>query len=767
MASNFSSKSAARPDNFREKLMPYSKRWYLFLITLSISMAVVWFYLDYATPLYKISSTLLIPDDKKGDGILKATAFSDLNMFQEPKTVDNEMEILRSKDLIYKALKGLNLDISYFYSQGFKTRELYADELPFKISVKKLNKGAYLKKLQIKGISDYTFLLQEGIVGWVYRYGQQIQHSDFVFKVDKGPAFLSTYGPVQIQFKDLYKLAATYSAGKLNVNPVVKESNTVILSLTDPIPSRGVDILTKLINTYNTENVEKKNVIAVNTILFIDKRLKDMERDLSNAEGGIEIYKQQNGAVDAGSGAQLNLTKSAEYNQLLEASDVQLGIVRSIERYLDKSVNQFNVVPSTMGLKDPVLNTLISRFNDLQLERNRMLSSANLSNPLVENLSSQISDLRLKIKENLANIEQGFTIEHDHLKVNSAQYDSRVRSVPALERGLLQRSREQSVKTTLYQYLLQKREETALSLSATIPTSQVIDKPAYDSVPEYPKSSLLYLCGGIVGFLLPALLIYAQQLLNIKVKDPSSLSYISGVRVLGELNHHEVENQIVIQKGEHSTISELFRYIRTNLGVLNPDVPNQVMLVTSCMKGEGKTFFSINLGLTLALLNKRVLMLEFDLRKPDLLQKMNMLQQKGITDYLQGDTDNLHDCIQQYSNADNLYVMGCGSLPQDPAELLMNDRMDMLFDWAKERFDYLIIDTSPVGAVADAFSLAQYADLSVYLVRYNYTNTHQLDILRDVYDNGKFKNLMVVFNDAKKENRQAYAYGYAAEKGSK
>jgi len=767
MASNFSSKSAVRPDNFREKLMPYSKRWYLFLITLSVSMAVVWFYLDYATPLYKISSTLLIPDDKKGDGILKATAFSDLNMFQEPKTVDNEMEILRSKDLIYKALKDLNLDISYFYSEGFKTRELYADELPFKISVKKLNKGAYLKKLQIKGLSDHTFLLQEGVVGWVYRYGQQIQHSDFVFKVDKGPAFLSTYGPVQIQFKDLYKLAATYSAGKLNVNPVVKESNTVILSLTDPVPSRGVDILTKLINTYNTENVEKKNVIAVNTILFIDKRLKDMEQDLSNAEGGIEVYKQQNEAADASTGAQLNLTKSAEYNQLLEASDVQLGIVRSIERYLDKSANQFNVVPSTMGLKDPVLNTLISRFNDLQLERNRMLSSANLSNPLVENLSDQITDLRLKIKENLINIKQGFIIEHDHLKVNSAHYDSRVRSVPALERGLLQRSREQSVKTTLYQYLLQKREETALSLSATIPTSQVIDRPAYDSVPEYPKSSLLYLCGGIVGLLLPALLIYAQQLLNIKVKDPSSLSYITGVRVLGELNHHEVENQIVIQKGEHSTISELFRYIRTNLGVLNPDVPNQVMLVTSCMKGEGKTFFSINLGLTLALLNKRVLMLEFDLRKPDLLQKMNMLQQKGISDYLQGDTDNLHDCIQQYPNADNLYVMGCGSLPQDPAELLMNDRMDMLFDWAKERFDYLIIDTSPVGAVADAFSLAQYADLSVYLVRYNYTNTHQLDILRDVYDNGKFKNLMVVFNDAKKENRQAYAYGYAAEKGSK
>lgn len=770
MSLNIISKPVVRPENFKDKLMPYLKHWYWFLITFVVCVGAVWLYLDYATPQYKISSTLLIPDDKKGDGILKATAFSDLNMFQETKTVDNEMEILRSKDLIYKALKTLKQEISYYDLQGFKTRELYADDLPFIVSIKKLNQNAYLKKLQIQNLSDNTFVLHDDLKSWIYRYGQEIRHTDYVFTVNKGPAFAEGSQLTGIKFNDLFRMAASYSAGRLNVNPVVKESNTLILSLIDPIPARGVDILTNIINTYNIENVQKKNIMAVNTILFIDKRLKAMEQDLTSAEVGIEAYKQQSGAVDAGNGAQINLTKSAEYNQLLETSDVQLGIVRSIEKYLSNSDNQFSVAPSTMGLKDPVLNTLITRFNDLQLERNRMLNSANPSNPLVQNLSDQISALRINIKENLSNIKEGFIIEHKHLKQNSAQYDSRVRSVPALERGLLQRSREQSVKTTLYQYLLQKREETALSLSATIPTSQLVDKPAYNPIPEYPKRPLMFLIGGILGLMLPGLFIYIKQLLNIKVKDAASLSYIPGVRILGELSHNDVKSPIAIQRGGNSVISELFRYIRTNIGVLNADQPNKVMLVTSCMKGEGKTFFSINLGLTLAMLNKKVLILEFDLRKPDLLQKLGVTQKKGITDFLQGDVAVLQDCIQPYGGAENLFVLGCGSLPENPAELLMDGRMDILFESLKRRFDYIIIDTSPVGSVADAFSLSHYADMSIYLVRYNYTNTQQLDILRDIYDNERFKNLMVVFNDAKKENRPAYAYGgygYAAEKNGR
>ncbi len=771
MDANFTLKQSLPGNSFMDNAMPYIKRWYWLVAGLLISLLAVWLYLNYVTPLYKITSTLQIPDDKKGDGsLLKATAFSDLNMFQETKTVDNEMEVLRSKDLIYSVFKKLNLEVAYFDESGYKTDELYGDELPFIVTVNKISKNAYLKKLQLQTYSHTTFLLTEGKMSWIYRYGQMIQHADYVFKVDKGPANFTGEPIVSIKFKNIRKLAAAYSAGLLQVNPVIKESNTVILSIVDAVPQRGIDILTNMINTYNAENVQKKNIIAVNTIVFIDKRLKTMEQDLSSTEGDIEAYKQQNGASEIGAGTQVNLTKSAEYTQLLEESSTELGIVKSIESYLNQPGNQYNAIPSTMGLKDPVLNTLVSRFNDLQIERNRMLNSANLSNPLIQNLSSQIASLRENIKENLSNIKKGFVIGHKLLKQNSAEYDSKIRSVPTLERGLLQRGREQSVKTNLYQYLLQKREETALSLSATIPSAQIIDKPAYDPIPEFPKQQLMYLIGSIVGLLVPGFSIFMSQKLNSKVRNTSNLLNIKGVRVLGELCHNDqLQSPVAIHKGSTTVISELFRYIRSNLGILNQGLPQKNILVTSCMKGEGKTFFSINLALTLSLMNKKVLIMEFDLRKPDLLKSVGIEQKMGITDFLEGDTDSLLDCIQPYGESGNLFVLGCGRMPKNPAELLLDHRIDLLFNWCNTQFDYIIIDTSPVGAVSDAFGLAKYADLSIFIVRYNYTSTEQLDILRDIYDNEKLKNLMVVFNDAKRENRAAYTYGgygYAPVYGS-
>ncbi|MFC0516068.1 GumC family protein [Mucilaginibacter angelicae] len=770
MDNNFILKEPLPGNKFRSNIMPYLSGWYLFLISMVICLTAAWAYLNYVTPLYKITSTLQIPDDKKGDGILKATAFSDLNMFQETKTVDNEMEVLRSKDLIYKVFKKLNMETAYFDESGITTKELYGDERPFNITINRLGKNAYVKKIYIQPYTQGKFLLKEENKTWIYNYNQVINHKDYSFKVEKGPARADNETSILIQFKNLTRLAASYSAGLLQVNPVVKESNTLTLSLVDAVPDRGIDILNNIISTYNAENVVKKNITAVNTILFIDKRLHDLEQDLSFTEGDIETFKQKNGAAEINASTQVNLTKSAEYGQLLEESNTQLSIVNSIESYLKNSANQYNAVPSTMGLKDPALNTLVSRFNDLQLERNRMLSSANLANPLVETLSSQIASLRVNIMENLNNIKKGFSIGHRLLRENSDQYDSRIRSVPSIERGLLQRSREQGVKTNLYQYLLQKREETALSLSATIPSSQLVDKPAANPTAEFPKEQLTYLFAIIAGLFTPGIFIFLKDKFSLKIKDQSSLLNIKGIKILGELCHNnEDNNSVVISNGSSTNISELFRYIRSNIGFLNQGTQHKTMLVTSSMKGEGKTFFSLNLGLTLAMLNKRVLIMEFDLRKPDLLKNMNMEQILGITDFLTGNTNSPAECIQPYNESDNLFVMGSGTKAINPAELLADKRLDLLFNWCKTQFDYIVLDTSPVGAVADAFSLAKYAELSIYIVRYNYTNTEQLSILRDIYDNDKLNNLMVVFNDAKKENRTAYAYGsygYASAYGS-
>jgi len=748
-------------EDMKELVMKYLKYWYAFLIAIVISMAAAFFYLSTVTPKYKISSTLLMQDDKKGDGELKGTAFSDLNMFHTDKKVDNEMEVLRSRELIYKVLKSLSLETSYFRKEGWKDKELYANALPFKVTVIALSRLAYTKSLVLQPINQNSFMLSDKDEHWVYDYGEEIRKPGYAFKVQKGPAPRKQNSAVRIKFNNMYTMTEAYSQTRLSVLPIIKDANTVVVSLEDPIPQRGIDILTTLIKTYNDENVTKKNIIAVNTINFIDKRLAYLSRDLSNVEQDVESYKQDNMVTDVNADAQINMVKSGEYRQMLSTAEVQLRVIESLERYLGQNNNQFKMVPSSLSINNITLNELTSKFNALQQERNRMLRTSNPNNPLVLNLTDQLITLKSNIEENLHNIKQGILIERNNLSAMASQFSSKIHSAPAVERGLLERSREQAVKMSLYRYLLQKREETTLSLSGTVPTSQIIDKPAYHSIPVSPKKQLIYLFAILFGCLVPAGTIYAKQLLNNKVKDPKDIELLTGVRLLGVLGHLDKNETKVMESNSRSTMSELFRYIRSNLHFMNSGMPNQVLLVTSCMKSEGKTFFSLNLGMTLASVNKRVVILEFDLRKPDLLEKMKMKKGIGITGYLEQKDLKIEEIIQQSELSPNLSVIDCGEIPENPAETMMHPRIGKMIEALKTKFDYVIIDTAPVGLVADAFSLAPYTDASIYVVRYNYTDKLQLNILRDIYDHKKLNNPMVVLNDTKSENKRNYGYaGY-------
>jgi len=758
---------AANNADYKDVARPYLKKWYWFLTSVVICLLLSWSYLHFTAPLYKVTATLLIPDDKQGGGLMKATAFSDLNMFHEVKTVDNEMEILRSRDLMYRVLSKLDIGTEYYAESLLRNNALYGRELPIKVTILRRTPSVFLKKYHIVLTGNNSLSISDGNVYKTARFNQAISLSGISLSIAKGPGFVNYQKPLLVMFKDVSQLAESYSAGKLKITPVIKESNTLILSVLDVVPQRGIDILNNVINIYNSIALEKKNRVALQTINFLDKRLGAMETDLSSAEIGIENYKQQNNTSDVSAGSQINLSKSAEYNRLLEESDVQLGIVNQMLDYLRSSKHEFNIVPSTTGLKDAVLITLVSKFNDLQMERDRLLRNANATNPLVQNLTGQISALRNNIIENLVNIKQSISIENNHLKANSANYNSKIHSAPTMERVLLQRGREQVVKTNLYQYFLQKREETALSIMTVVPVSEIVDSPAYSSMPSSPKSELVYMGGTLLGLLIPFGVVFTTKKFALKVNNSAELNKMQGLRILGELCHNECKDNVVVTKTSRSNISELFRYIRTNLSMLKVDDNDKVILVTSCGKGEGKTFFCINMGLTLAMLNKKVIVLEFDLRKPDLLRKMNMQQRPGISDYLNGDVEDFSAGIQRYRNSSHLYTLGCGTIPESPAELLNSPRVQVLFDKLRSMFDYIIIDTSPVGAVADAFNLSPFADMSVYLVRYNYTSNKQLNILKDIYDHQKLNNLMVVFNDAKPENRPVYAYGaygYSSEK---
>ncbi|WP_129714870.1 tyrosine-protein kinase family protein [Pedobacter sp. SYP-B3415] len=759
----FQQQHRAHKQDLRTQVFKYLTHWRLFLICMVLGLAGSYIYMQVTVPQYKIKSTLLVLEDTKGDGMLKGTAFSDLNMFKSTSTVDNEMEVIRSRDLLYKVLDSLSLQTTYFTKPLFIKKEVYGARVPLRVETGKLTEEAYKTELKVEVIDSTRFRLRDKDYAGVYRFGELVNRPAYEFRVFKTAAFRTNSPDLYIHFSDLEALAEAYSMSKLVVLPVVKDANTIVLSLVDALPQRGLDILNTLIGMYNRENVQKRNLIALNTIRFIDKKLAFLSGDLSGVEADVESYKRSNRITELSADAQQSLASSGDYSQQLAATEVQLELVQSLLSYLASSGNSYTTVPTTLGLKDPILLSLMEKYNSLQVEKERLLRTNRVDNPLVVNITEQLAGLKRNLAENLQVIRKGLVLERNGFQRKSRQFEAQLNNVPVVERGLLERSRVQGVKTSIYHYLLQKREETELSLSATIPTSQLIDRPAYSAIPVKPRGQLVYLLGLMIGVAAPFSFIQLRSRFNTKVSGFTDVEAVSGnVRILGELTHKAIAGPIVVHRDKTTTISELFRYIRNNLQFLNGNNLNQVLLVTSCSKGEGKTFFSVNLGITLSLVDKKVVLLEFDLRKPDLLKDIKMANEYGLSDYLSGARLAVKDIVKPVSGSPNLWAIGCGKIPRNPSELLLSGRLDELFDELRQEFDYIIVDTSPVGLVSDAFSLAGYADASIYVVRYNYTNLSDLAVLEDIYANDRLKNPMVVFNDAKKENRVSrYGhYGY-------
>lgn len=752
--------------NFKDKVLRYFRYWYLFAGTLVLCLTAAFFYLRYATREYKVTSTLLIKDDRTKSGQpVQEMDYNVMDLFvKKQNNIENEIEVLKSRSLLQKALQELNLETTYYTQGKMKESEIYGPGVPVAVVHEQINPTAYEEEVIIYPISANTFKLEDGTSLTYYKYGQKIKRPYATFAVKKTPAFRLPIKPIRIQFNNLEKLADKYSAS-LTVSPTNVDAKVLNLSYVTEVPQKGIDILNKLLAVYNEENIADKNKVVANTIQFINDRLEGLASELEDVEGTVAKYKQQSGVTDVNSDVQMYLQQSGQYNQQLADQDIQLSVLQSIDSYLRRQGSDYELVPSTLGVEDETLQNMINQFNSLQLERNRILRTANPDNPIVVNINEQLSGLRGNILENIQNMKRGVQIARNNLRANSGMYQSKIQSVPSVEKDLLEIKRQQGVKENLYLYLLQKREESTLSLQATGTNSKVIDHPKASNVPVSPKPQLIYLCALIFGLGLPFSGLYLREMMNEKIETLADVEKLTSAPVLGEVNHSDSKGNIVVRKNSRNIISEFYRLIRTNLQFVTQGRENQVILVTSSMSQEGKTFFSINFASSLALTEKRVIILDFDLRKPKLLADMGIKNDKGISNYLGGKMTSIEEIIKPSNVLPNLSVIGAGSIPEDPAELMMNPRTEHLIEYLKTKYDYIIIDTSPVGQVADAFNLAQYTDCSIYIMRYNYTLTSQVKIFNDIYENEKLRFPMVVLNDAKKENFRKYGYGYGYSAG--
>ncbi|TPG65540.1 GumC family protein [Hymenobacter nivis] len=745
--------------NNRFALSKYLHYWYLFLLSLIICVTAAFLFIRYATPQYSVSALLMIKDKKDNNTPVKNERFSDFNDANASKNIDNEIIILKSASLMQKALEELSLNASYYVKGRVRNQEVYQSELPFKLIISKLDSTAFDKTVVIYLKSGNSFDLEENKQRATYQFGQLIhkKYGEFTVVAASDQLPSQTVKPIIIKFHDIRKLAADYSK-KLAVTMVNKQSSVLSLSMTDAVPAKGKDILNKLIEVYDEEAMNDKNSIASNTIAFIDDRLKYLGAEVSNVEKKVEEFKQKNQVADVTSQINQSLEEASGYNKQVSEYGVQIDVLESIEKYISQTDNQQQLIPGTLNVQDPTLSGLIAKFNELQLDRERMLRTAQASNPVVVSMTEQVNNLRVNIVKNLESVKNGLLASRRTSQLKSGQFGARIQRVPTIERGLEAISRQQDLKRALYLYLLQKREEAALSLAATVSNSHVIDPATAGDDPISPQKPAVLLIGLMLGLGLPFAFVYIKDMMNDKVQLRRDVEWATSAPILGELVHSKSQEAVVMSKDNRSPLAEMFRLIRANFQFATTGKTNKVILITSSMSGEGKSFFSLNMCASLVLANKKVLLINMDLRKSNGIA--SGVTNKGVTDYLVSDTVSVDDIVQESSDVPGLYVITSGLLPPNPAELMMSNRVPQLLNILKESFDHIIIDSAPVGQVADVFALAPYIDATIYLVRYNITYKTQLDIVNRIMSDNKLSRVMLVLNDAKKNNSQGYGYNY-------
>lgn len=735
--------------------------WMLFCALITVSVAAA--YLYFAQPVYKVNASVLIKDeDKKLGGGSEMEMLQNIGLMGGASNVDNELEIIKSYTLMFQVVKALDLNVGYYRRTRFKDVPVYGADVPFDVNTISTNEdtlkeGAMSYKVSFgkngnyvlededkhlyKGRSNDTLQLPAGkIVLTGKGTPNEIGDNEYVFKLSNKDQVTTTY------MKNLTSEIPN------------KQVSVINLSLESGLPSKGQDVVNKLIEIYMKANVDDNNRIADSTVAFIDVRLLTIGEELTNIEKDIQVFKQRNELADISEQARVLIGNTGEYAKNLAQQEVQLSVIESLEAHLKASADNPRIVPASLMLENASLTALTTQYNGLLMERQRLMLSSTDDNPRVKNLDAQLLNLRGDLVNNLASIRNSMQVVVNELRRKSGNMESQIRAVPAQEREFLDYSRQQAIKQELYLFLLQKREEAAISKSSTIANARVIDSAKADTWPFKPKKMLILAAGALLGILIPFGFVYGKEMLNTRISNKEDIEKGTQVPIIAEIGHNEGGNGgIVVTRASRSPVSEQFRMLRTNLQYLFTKADDKVVMLTSSMPGEGKSFVSSNLAAILALSGKKVALLELDLRKPRISAAMDIKGNPGFSAYAIGQAS-LEDILVPVKAYPGLWVMPSGPIPPNPAELLLLDRTKEMFADLREAFDYIIVDTTP-NLVTDAQLLSRYADATLYLVRVGVTFKDQLKLPDALSKEKRMPKVNLVVNDVNYKKYGGY-YGY-------
>lgn len=758
--------------------------WYWFILSLVICGGLGAIYLRYATPKYQSTAKLLIKDDdsnsKRGQSLQNMT---NLGIISNSAGIDNEMEILTSHSIAEDAIRDLKLYVDYSTKGRIKDIILYRDQ-PLNVDIDR----AHLERLNQPVDLTITRNGTTYIVSGTYSVPTDENESEGPFSLNRKftslPATIATRaGIITISSNNGHslhdgqtlkvevlspKMASNKYVGELQVAQTSKTTSIAQLQLTDEVPQRSLDYLKQLAIVYNRQANEDKNIVALRTEKFINSRLQKINAELGKTEGQLQNYKQQNGMVELKLNAGNAVTNQNESELKLADMQTQIELFSTIAQEVESSSrNLSQVIPSNVGLDDQSSTSLINKYNELVLERNRLLRSASENSPVVEPLTAQIRELNGNIRRAISTARQNLQIQRDALAAQVSKFNEQVAETPQQERMLTQIGRQQEVKSGLYLMLLQKREENSISLAATADKGKLIDDPQLVGKIS-PKSAIIMLIALLLGLAIPALVIFLLQLFRYKIEGHEDVARLTKLPIIADVaiasNTAKGKADIVVHENQNNQMEEIFRSLRTNLQFMLHE-GQKVVLFTSSTSGEGKTFTAANLSVSFGLLGKKVILVGLDIRRPRLAELFGINDHRhGITNLLVKDAPTAADVQEQILPSGvnkNLDLLMAGPIPPNPAELIARSSLEAIIKALKDKYDYIMIDTAPVGLVTDTLQIARVADASIYMCRADYTPKSNFELINALANEKKLPNMAMVLNGIDMSKKKyGYYYGY-------
>ncbi len=741
------------------------RNWHYFLFSIILFSILALLYIRFTLPVYEARCSVLVKDTKNTSKNIEDIFTGDL--FGNTKNIATEIGILKSRSLLDETIRELNLEVSYFSHSALFQVPLYKNQ-PFIVEPLRASDGIYDEKFELTILDSSRFRLETDIdntylknfsYSSTHRFGEEIRNPQFTFRIIRQDVVSDLPPDEQYIFviNSLNKMINFYQE-KMKAEPLNKDATIVEITVQDQIRERAADFLNTLGKVYINRDVKDKSSVAALTLKFVDEQLADISTTLHSTEQELQKFKEEKGTVNLSEESKAYLERVTSIDAERVKAEIELESLDYLYDYVNGNKSLTQLAPASLGTPDPLLVELITQLQQLNNKRQSMLFGSSAQSPAIRTIDEQITETRKALVENINNIRNRTRVNLQGIKGQLVQYENNIRKIPNIERELLGIQRNFSVNENIYLYLLQKKAETGIAKATAVSDNKVLDEASVNDKPVIPSTKAVLIITSMLALFFPLIILLLKGYLKNTISNREDVERLTKIPIIGVVGHLSDGERLVVARKPKSSIAEAFRSIRANLMFLGLADQHKIVMITSSVGGEGKSFSTLNLATVLSLQHHKVIIVGMDLRKPQLVQDLGIKNDTGVSTYLIGKTL-LEDVIFK-TNIENLDIIPSGPVPPNPAELLTKKETKELLEKLKDRYDYIIIDTPPVGIVSDAMMLMSLADINVFILRENYSKKQYIKTINEYYTQGKVKNLCILLNDSGMNQHYGYGYSY-------